>query len=135
MTLGRALLTLSRGLTFGVDSCKGWIFYQLIFSQVLTFSVEVVLVMRCEYRVIPPLIGDDNLFYNAVYILYSQNKVILAMILFALLAEVSVMVTILAISLASPLLQFSPSCLVSGIPSIFVGFWYALNILPDWVRH
>lgn len=43
-----AVLTLSRKRTFSTNSCRGWIYYELIFAELLTFVVEVLLVMRRE---------------------------------------------------------------------------------------
>lgn len=57
-----------------------------------------------------------------VYIMYSRNKTVLACILIALAAEVSVMAVMLAITL--PQLTYQPNCLISSSPGIFMAFWY-----------
>ena len=44
----RALFTLDTHAKFSTSGCRGWVYEQLIFVEVLTFIVEAVLVMRCK---------------------------------------------------------------------------------------
>lgn len=44
-----ALFTLNTHARFSTAGCRGWVYEQVIFVEVLTFLVEAVLVMRREY--------------------------------------------------------------------------------------
>lgn len=122
MTSGRAVFSLSRGLTYSVSGCRGWLYYELIFAEVLTLAVEVILVMRCESQFQPVSArADDDLSRIQVYVLYSHNKIILGAIVLAMLAEVTIMAVMLGITL--PRLVFKSNCIIISDPGIFVGFW------------
>ncbi|KIP08571.1 hypothetical protein PHLGIDRAFT_377084 [Phlebiopsis gigantea 11061_1 CR5-6] len=99
---GGALLTLNSNAQFSASGCRGWIYEQLIFEELLTIAVECVLVVR-------------------LYVLYNQNKYILWAILLAFIAEVAVMVVSLPIVL--PKMSFRPDCLVTSVPGFFAAPW------------
>ncbi|EKM60667.1 uncharacterized protein PHACADRAFT_246730 [Phanerochaete carnosa HHB-10118-sp] len=99
---GGALFALDTHAHFSSNGCRGWVYEQLIFVEVLTFVVEAVLVMR-------------------LYVLYNQNKLILWAIILAFIAEVTVMIVCLSIVL--PQMTFSPDCLVAHAPSLFMSYW------------
>lgn len=99
---GGALFTLDTHAHFSNAGCKGWVYEQLIFVELLTFVVETVLVMR-------------------LYVLYNQNKWILWAIILAFVAEVTVMIVCLSVVL--PQMTFSPDCLVAHAPSLFMSYW------------
>lgn len=84
------------------STCRGWIFYELIYMEVLTFAVEVILVMR-------------------LYALYNANKLVLWVILAAFMAEVAIMVVCLCIVL--PGMTFTPACLVAHTSGVFISYW------------
>ncbi|KAJ3538937.1 hypothetical protein NM688_g6444 [Phlebia brevispora] len=85
-----------------ISGCRGWVWEELIFAEVLTLVVEILLVIR-------------------LYVLFNQNKLILASMITAFIAEIAVMVTMLAIAL--PKMRFQVNCLVSGTPGVFMAFW------------
>jgi hypothetical protein len=60
-------------------------------------------------------------FLLTVYVLYNRNRFIVAAILIALTAEISIMAVGLGITL--PRLRFGETCLISGTPGIFMAFW------------
>lgn len=105
---------------FTTSGCKGWIYHQLIFVEVLTFIVEMILVIRCKLSLTPSelqFLADAHL----VYVLYNQNKIILWTMILVFVAEVAMMVACLAIVL--PRLTFSPDCLVASVPGFFMTYW------------
>ena len=96
---------------------------ELIFAEILILVVEILLVMRREYC---SYYFQCRLFimllFDTVYVLYNQNKLILALLITLFITEVAVMVTVMAIVL--PKMRFSVNCLVSGTPGVFMVFWY-----------
>lgn len=42
-------MTLGRGITFSTTGCKTWIYWELIFAELMTFVVEIILVLRREF--------------------------------------------------------------------------------------
>lgn len=64
---------------------------------------------------------------DIVYVLYSRSKIVLGVMLAALVAEVTVMVTTLSIVL--PKLTYRPDCLISSSPGLFMAFW-SVNYEP-----
>lgn len=113
------MLALDTKARFTTAGCKGWIYHQLIFVEALTFIVEMILVIRCELSLMSELqfLAD----VCGVYVLYNQNKIILAIMILAFVAEVAMMVACIAIVL--PRLTFSPDCLVTSAPGFFMTYW------------
>ncbi|GJE98011.1 hypothetical protein PsYK624_142330 [Phanerochaete sordida] len=96
------VIALGHNHRYSDATCKGWIFYELIYMEVLTLAVEIVLVMR-------------------LYALYNANQLVLWAIILAFAAEVAVMVVCLCIVL--PGMTFTPACLVAHADGIFVAYW------------
>ena len=40
------IISLGHNHVYSARSCQGWIYYELIYMEVLTFMVEIILVMR-----------------------------------------------------------------------------------------
>ncbi|KIP08572.1 hypothetical protein PHLGIDRAFT_377107 [Phlebiopsis gigantea 11061_1 CR5-6] len=99
---GGALFTLTSKARFSTSGCRGWVYEQLIFVEMLTVVVEGILVMR-------------------LYVLYNHNKIILWMIILAFIAEITLMVVCLSVVL--PKMTFTPDCLVAHAPGLFIIYW------------
>ena len=56
-----------------------------------------------------------------VYALYNRNKLVLALLSLAFVAEVSIM--LMALVLVIPKQTFTPDCLVAGSPKIYIAYW------------
>ncbi|KAI0697144.1 hypothetical protein BC835DRAFT_1339264 [Cytidiella melzeri] len=103
---------LSGIFTWSPTACKGWVYYQLIFVQVVTALVEVILVLR-------------------LYVLYSRNRVVLAALVLAYTAEISMMAVVLGMTL--PKLRFGDTCLLKGSPGIFMAFWLSSLVFETFL--
>lgn len=121
--LGSVVLTLCSSYHFSYAECRGWIYYELIFMQLLTTLVEVILVVRCMYFIC--LLRAQSLIGTAVYVLYSRGWFITIVLSVSFVCETVAMVTTLA--LVSDKITFLPSCLITDIPDTFAGFWYVLS--------
>lgn len=96
------VLTLTADRDYPSSGCRGWIIDQLVVIEVLTLVVEIILVVR-------------------VYALYNRNKLVLALLSLAFVAEVSIM--LMALVLVIPKQTFTPDCLVAGSPKIYIAYW------------
>ncbi|THG97380.1 hypothetical protein EW026_g4597 [Hermanssonia centrifuga] len=97
-----AVLTLNGSARFSTSGCRGWLIHELVYMEVLTLVVEVILVMR-------------------LYVLYNQNKIILWAMITFFIGEISMMIAVLAIVL--PRMTFDSDCLVAAAPSFFMAYW------------
>ncbi|THH01022.1 hypothetical protein EW026_g1602 [Hermanssonia centrifuga] len=79
-----------------------WIIEELVYMEVLTVVVEIILVMR-------------------LYVLFNQNKFILGAMITLFIGEIAMMITVLAIVL--PKMSFGTDCLVAAAPSFFMAYW------------
>lgn len=101
---GGALLALNSNARFSPSGCRGWVYEQLIFGELITFAAEGILVMR-------------------LYVLYNHSKIVLGAIIVAFIAEITAMVACLVLVL--PKMTLRPDCLVASMPGVFVTFWLA----------
>ncbi|OBZ76063.1 hypothetical protein A0H81_03315 [Grifola frondosa] len=92
----------STGVHFSSTGCLGWLSYQAAVMEVVTLAVEIVLITR-------------------VYALYNCNKIMLTAISTLFVLEVTAMITALCLSV--PKMTFTPECLVSGAPAVFMAWW------------
>ncbi|KAH9942834.1 hypothetical protein B0H21DRAFT_749642 [Amylocystis lapponica] len=90
------------GQTWTSTQCRDWIIYQLTAMEALTVAVEAVLIIR-------------------VYAMYNRSPIILAIILFLFLAEVTAMVAVLALTI--PKMTFTAQCIITSTPTIFTSYW------------
>ncbi|OBZ76659.1 hypothetical protein A0H81_03308 [Grifola frondosa] len=90
------------GVHFSSTGCRAWLSYQAAVMEVVILSVEIVLITR-------------------VYALYNCNKIMLTAISTLFVLEVTAMITALCLSV--PKMTFTPECLVSGAPALFMACW------------
>lgn len=109
-----------RPIRWSDSQCLGWLIDQLVFMEIVTIVVEVILVMRREPG--PFIVGSNSgLLQLTVYILYNRNKLILSAIVILFVAEIVIMVA--ALTLALPKIKFEGHCYVLSTPSFYVAYW------------
>ncbi|KAJ3553304.1 hypothetical protein NM688_g3686 [Phlebia brevispora] len=107
-----ATATMNMPIHFSSAGCLGWVVDQLVFMEIVTIVVEVILVMR-------------------LYILYNRNKVILWTIVILFAVEIAVMISALAVSL--PKITFEGHCYVLSAPSFYAAYWMASLIFETFL--
>lgn len=119
--LSRAVFTIDGPAHFSTTGCRAWLTYELVYMEVLTFVVEVILVMRSTYYSRAPIHMALILELRTVYVLYNHNRVVLGAMITLFIAEIALMITVLGIELKR--IMFTPDCLVASAPSFFMAYW------------
>lgn len=63
---------------------------------------------------------------SSVYALYNRNKTILWTISLLFIAEITAMITVLAITI--PRMTFNAQCLITAAPGLFMAFWWVVPL-------
>ncbi|OCH93363.1 hypothetical protein OBBRIDRAFT_790388 [Obba rivulosa] len=92
----------STGIHFTTRGCRDWVIYQGAVVEAITIAVEVILVLR-------------------VYALYGRSQLMLAILGALFIGEVAVMINALCHTI--PRMTFTPQCIITGAPSIFMSYW------------
>ena len=99
--------------------------WQNIVIESLTVAVEIILVIRGaphSPRLLPVQCSLHALI-DQVYALYNRNRIVLALLLCLMAAEVGAMCGVLALTV--PRFRMSARCLVVATPQLFPFFWYS----------
>ncbi|KAI0089218.1 hypothetical protein BDY19DRAFT_132119 [Irpex rosettiformis] len=111
-------------LNVGVLSCHGWILVEAVSAILLEISIEILLMLR-------------------IYAMYTGNKITIRTLLPAFVAQITIMIVSLAISL--PRIMTSPGCEQTDFPVtiiaysitsiVFEGFLFGLAMFRYWTAH
>lgn len=112
------------GIDWSEESCKQWVYYQVVMLEIITVVVECILIVRRTCTTFDVLPHHSFVYCTrmAVYALYGRNKIILATMSVAFAAEFAMMVAALVMSNRG-VVVLAHSCLVVHAPSIYTSYW------------
>ncbi|KAI0787233.1 hypothetical protein BC629DRAFT_1515776 [Irpex lacteus] len=119
-----SVIVLMYVLNVGVLSCHGWIVVEAVSAVLLEISIEILLMLR-------------------IYAIYTGNKLTIRALLPAFVAQVTIMIVSLSISL--PRIMTSPHCVEADFPVtiiaysitsiVFESFLFGLAMFRYWTAH